>query len=593
VSGASSAERTLPVEVDADLIARLQEDVKDEYVIERELGRGGMAAVFLATDIHLGRKVAVKLLPPELTFGAGAVERFKREARTAATLDHPHIIPIYRVSTGGKLFWYSMKYLQGDTLAQTIERRGALTTRETVAILSQVAEALDYAHRHSVIHRDVKPSNISVDESNWVTVTDFGIAKALDTKSLTGSGAMIGTPYYMSPEQCSGRRVTAASDQYALAVVAYQMLSGHLPFTGETVVDIIKKHCMDPPPPLAVLRQDLPRSIAETVQRALSKSPEDRFSSVIEFASALADSSATPTLQAKRPVTEPPKRGRPSATAGVGPPVKAPVTSPPHARRPRRAAIALVTLAVLGAAAVALYWHPWRAAHQSIQSPMARADSTSELQRTASPAPPQSPPSDSTKDSTSARKLREIPVPAASATLRLRGVPRQATVAVDGRLVRGSRLTLASGASHVVRVSAAGFESWADTLTPTPGATLLRTVHLRPELGPPVSSQTPTAPAPQQVQDESSGSSGPVQTRLVPAPVAYITLGSRPLSAISINGKPMAVNPVVNYELPAGMVRIHFVVTDSAGVAWSHDTTVTLASGEHRNLHYVQLARKP
>ncbi len=486
-----------------------------------------------------------------------------------------------------------MKYLQGNTLAQTIERRGSLGTAETVAILSQVADALDYAHRHSVIHRDVKPSNISVDESGWVTVTDFGIAKALDTKSLTGSGAMVGTPYYMSPEQCSGRRVTAATDQYALGVVAYQMLSGHLPFTGESVVDIIKKHCMDPPPPLSVLRQDLPGLVVQTVERALSKSPEDRFSSVTEFASALAQAVATPTLRTKPVVGEPPKRERPSATAPAGPPVKSPIVPRPHARIVRRGAVAVFGLAMLGAAALAVYWQPWRPPRQDVRSPLAQAESTLEQPRTAGPSPPTSPSQDSTKDSTSGGKLREIPAPTAPATLRLRGVPRRATVTVDGRPALGSILTLASGASHVVRVSAAGFELWADTLNPAAGAALLRNVRLTPEPTRLPSSQTATAPAPKQVQEESSSSGGPAQANPAPPPVAYITVGSRPLSAISINGRAITINPIVNYEVPSGIVHIHFVVADDSGGAWSHDTTVTVVAGEHRNLHYVQLAKRP
>ena len=284
VSGASS-ERTQPLAFDPELMAKLQVDVGTDFSIERELGRGGMAAVYLATELQLGRKVAIKVLPPDLMSG-WMVERFKREARTASALDHPHIIPIHRVSSGGKLAWYVMKYLEGASLAEIVTREGAQTLDFTVDVVAQVADALQFSHAQGVIHRDVKPANVMLDKRGWVTVTDFGIAKAAREPSMTDSGGLIGTACYMSPEQCDGRPLTGAADQYSLSVMAYEVLSGQLPFTGASVIDIINMQRLDPPPPLAVLRPSVPQSLVAVVERGLAKSPAERFGSVKEFAEA-------------------------------------------------------------------------------------------------------------------------------------------------------------------------------------------------------------------------------------------------------------------------------------------------------------------
>ncbi len=264
----------------------LKEETQGEFQIERMLGKGGMAMVYLAKEVHLDRKVAIKVLPPELTFGHG-VERFKREAKTAAALDHPHIIPIYRIASGGKLFWYAMKFLEGRSLEQYLREKPRLSLEETIRILEPVCQALEYAHEHQVIHRDIKPANVMLDSRMRVTVTDFGIAKALTEGTLTASGSVIGTPFYMSPEQGMGKPVTGASDQYSVAVMAYRMLSGQVPFEGDSAIDILHKHCTVPPPPLDVLRPDLPRHVYATINKALAKKAEQRFSSVTAFVKGL------------------------------------------------------------------------------------------------------------------------------------------------------------------------------------------------------------------------------------------------------------------------------------------------------------------
>ena len=272
----------------AKLTRMLREATAGEYEIERELARGGMGVVFLATEIQLRRRVAIKVLPPALTFGASAIERFRREARTAAALDHPNIIPIYRVSAGGELLWYSMKLLEGQSLDVILKERERLELAETIALLDQVADALDYAHQHGVIHRDIKPGNIVLDESGRVTVTDFGIAKEIQEGSFSASGHLLGTPYYMPPEQYLGAQVSGAADQYSLGVVAYQCLGRRVPFDAATAYELLNKHVSQPPPPLVELRPDLPPHAYAAIERALAKNPTDRFSTVSDFVRALA-----------------------------------------------------------------------------------------------------------------------------------------------------------------------------------------------------------------------------------------------------------------------------------------------------------------
>jgi predicted Ser/Thr protein kinase len=272
----------------AKLTRVLREQTAGEYEIERELARGGMGVVYLATEIQLRRRVAIKVLPPALTFGEDAIERFRREARTAAALDHRNIIPIYGVSAGGELLWYSMKLLEGKSLDTILKERDRLAFEETIAILDQVGDALDYAHHHGVIHRDVKPGNIFLDERGRVTVTDFGIAKEIREPSVSASGHLLGTPHYMSPEHCRGTDISGAADQYSLGVVAYQCLGHRLPFDGSTAYELLNKHVSEPPPPLADMRPDLPLHAYAAIDRVLAKRPEDRFSSVTDFVNALA-----------------------------------------------------------------------------------------------------------------------------------------------------------------------------------------------------------------------------------------------------------------------------------------------------------------
>lgn len=262
------------------LLERLRAATRGEYDIFGELGRGGMATVYLAHEISLNRKVAIKVMSPAMVHGEGLVERFKREARTAAALSHPNIIPIYAVREVDDLLFCVIKLVQGTPLDAIMRELDELPVRMVQAILAQVGDALAYAHRHGVVHRDVKPGNILIDDDGWAVVTDFGIAKVPDVEGLTMTGVAVGTPTYMSPEQGAGGEVTGASDQYSLGVVAYEMLAGRPPFSGASMMAVLYSHFHDPPPPLETLRPDCPASLRNAVMRMLSKDPKDRWPSI-------------------------------------------------------------------------------------------------------------------------------------------------------------------------------------------------------------------------------------------------------------------------------------------------------------------------
>jgi serine/threonine protein kinase len=260
------------------LIDALRRATVGEYEIKGELGHGGMASVFLAHEVALDRKVAIKVMSPALFSTAGMVERFKREARTSASLSHPHIIPIFAVRESPEIVYFVMKFIEGRSLESIVHQLGQMPIPLVQAILYQVGSALGYAHRRGVVHRDVKPANIMIDADGWSVVTDFGIAKVAESKGLTQTGATIGTPSYMSPEQCAAKtELTGASDQYSLGVVAYEMLAGQLPFQAETTVGLLFAHVHETPPSIADIRPDLPPEVAEAVMRMLAKDAADRW----------------------------------------------------------------------------------------------------------------------------------------------------------------------------------------------------------------------------------------------------------------------------------------------------------------------------
>ncbi len=272
----------------SDSLSRLATAVSDRYRIEREIGQGGMATVYLAQDIRHNRRVAVKVLRPELAAVIGA-ERFLSEITTTANLQHPHILPLFDSGEADGFLFYVMPYVQGETVRDRISREKQLPVADAVRIATEVANALDYAHRHNVIHRDIKPENILLHDGSAL-VADFGIALAVSTAGtrMTETGMSLGTPHYMSPEQAMGEReITATSDVYALGCVLYEMLVGEPPFTGPTAQAIIARVVTEEPRPLTLQRKTVPPQVEAAVQQALQKLPADRFVTAHEFAEAL------------------------------------------------------------------------------------------------------------------------------------------------------------------------------------------------------------------------------------------------------------------------------------------------------------------
>ena len=268
---------------------QLQADLAERYVLERELGRGGMATVYLAQDLKHDRRVALKVLHPELAATLGP-ERFLREIRTTARLDHPHILAVHDSGETHGQLWYTMPYVEGESLRDRLRREVQLPVEEAVRLTREVADALDYAHRHGLVHRDVKPENILLSDGH-ARVADFGVARALEaagSSQLTETGMAVGTPAYMSPEQASGGQVDGRSDIYALGCVLYEMLAGEPPFTGPTPQAIFAKRVLERVPHVRTIRESVPEPLEQAISRALAKAAPDRYASAGEFAQALA-----------------------------------------------------------------------------------------------------------------------------------------------------------------------------------------------------------------------------------------------------------------------------------------------------------------
>jgi eukaryotic-like serine/threonine-protein kinase len=278
----------------ADSLAHLKVALADRYAIERELGRGGMATVYLARDLKHERRVALKILHPELASTIGP-SRFLQEIRVTSRLQHPHILPVFDSGENAGQLWYTMPFVEGESLRQRLTREKQLPVEEALHIATDVAEALACAHQHGVVHRDIKPENILL-EGGQAIVADFGIARAIDAaggERLTETGLALGTPTYMSPEQGAGaREVDGRSDIYSLACVLYEMLAGEPPFTGPTAQVVLARHSIDPVPSLRTARRTVPAGMEQAIVRALAKVPADRYASAAEFTAALGASTA-------------------------------------------------------------------------------------------------------------------------------------------------------------------------------------------------------------------------------------------------------------------------------------------------------------
>jgi predicted Ser/Thr protein kinase len=328
-----------PPDPTEELKERLARTLAGRYEIIRLLGRGGMAVVFLAQDLVLEREVAIKVLPPETSHDTKLIPRFQQEAKTAARLDHPNIIPIYRVESEAGLNYFVMKYVNGRPLDQVLDD-GPLSVAQARRVLREAALALGHAHKRKIVHRDVKPANIMLEADGRVVLTDFGISKAAQGSSqLTGTGAIIGTPHYMAPEQAKGLEVDGRADQYALAIVGHQLLTGKVPFDG-TAHSILYKQVFEPPPPVIDVRPDTPKDLSRALERALSKDPEHRFPSMEDFAAAVSGERSGTATVVSAPV-KPVTKGSPRPTAE---------TKPGTTSRPMLLAFAVAVLGIAVAA---------------------------------------------------------------------------------------------------------------------------------------------------------------------------------------------------------------------------------------------------
>jgi serine/threonine-protein kinase len=316
-----------------DLRAQLQAGLSGSYTLERELGRGGMATVFLAQDLKHDRPVALKVLHQELAMSLGP-ERFLREIKLAARLQHPHVLTVLDSGeTGGRL-WFTMPFVEGESLRDRLRRERQLPVDDAIEIAREAARGLEYAHQHGVVHRDVKPENILLTSDGSTLVADFGIARALGgDEGLTQTGMAVGTPAYMSPEQAAGdRSLDARTDQYSLAAVLYEMLAGESPWTGATAQAMIAKKLSEPPPSVRAVRPSVPAAVDEAIRKALAPVAADRFATLGQFAQALHGSAPVPT-----------------AAATVPTPAAAPArpAAPPEPRRPRVSPVAIALTAGL------------------------------------------------------------------------------------------------------------------------------------------------------------------------------------------------------------------------------------------------------
>jgi serine/threonine-protein kinase len=280
----------------SDLLEELRAALHEQYAVESEVGRGGMATVFLAEDQKHGRRVAIKVLSPELSSSIDS-DRFKREIQIAARLSHPHILPVFDSGEANGLLYYVMPFVEGESLRGRLRRETQLPIEDAIAITCEVADALSYAHAFGVVHRDIKPENILLHGGHAV-VADFGIARVIQDaggEKLTQTGMSVGTAAYMSPEQFSGENIDGRSDEYSLACVLYEMLVGEVPFTGPNAIVIMSRHTMELPPSIQIVRQTVPDELEGAIMHALEKVPADRFATVAQFKEALLGQGATST----------------------------------------------------------------------------------------------------------------------------------------------------------------------------------------------------------------------------------------------------------------------------------------------------------
>ena len=461
-------------------IEMVRKELDEEYEILDELGRGGMAIVFKAKEKQLDREVAIKVLPFSLAFDKEFVERFQREARTSAKLEHPNIIPIYRVGKSGRVIYFVMKFLRGKPLSSVLAARGAgLPPAQIRSVLADVCRALAYAHKSGIVHRDIKPDNIMFDEHGHAVVTDFGIAKAASGGKLTGTGMSIGTPHYMSPEQAKAQALDGRSDIYSLGVVAYQCLTGGVPFDGEDSFSIGYKHIMEeiPAPPLENPEK---RQLFEIIRKMMAKLPEQRFQNADELIGVLEGgrsvsfstdaTMALPSMAGVR-LSSAPTTPLPRVT-GTRPPPGAPGAVPPTlAGEPAKRSVAaglvlwlVIVGGVLGGGGFYAYKQGLIFAAKPGPDSTGARDTTP---RDTTHRDSASLAADSVRHDTVSHPRPSVP-PSTPGRLVLQGVPQGARVSIDGQQVRGTALDVPPGV-HRLSVRVAGYQTFDRQVVIVPG----------------------------------------------------------------------------------------------------------------------------
>jgi len=461
---------------DISEIDMVRQELHEEYEILDELGRGGMAIVFKAKEKQLDREVAIKVLPFSLAFDKEFVERFQREARTSAKLEHPNIIPIYRVGKSGRVIYFVMKFLRGKPLSNVLAARGSLPPAEIKRILAEVGRALAYAHKKEIVHRDIKPDNIMFDEHGHAVVTDFGIAKAASGGKLTGTGMSIGTPHYMSPEQAKAQPLDGRSDIYSLGVVAYQCLTGSVPFDGEDSFSIGYKHIMEeiPAPPLENPEK---RQLFEIIRKMMAKTPAQRFQNAEELVSVL-EGGRSVSFTTDATMAMPSLTGVRLASAPTTPLPRATGTRPEADEAPRRSVLSglLLWLIIVGAVfggggfyayKQGLIFAKDKAGTDSTGASGGVRDTTRLAagdtgHSTTLPLPPSPPPLSPPPP--------PPPAPGTPGRLVLQNVPTGARISIEGQPVRGTQVDLPAGV-HRLTVRAAGYQTYERQVIITPGET--------------------------------------------------------------------------------------------------------------------------
>jgi serine/threonine protein kinase len=586
--GSSTARISTAVETD-QLLATLRHDLAADYDVEKELGRGGMAVVYRAVEKELQRTVALKVLPPGT--GGQMAERFRREARMAAQVAHPNIIPVYRVGQAAGTYYFTMKYVDGRALDAIIESQGALPIPVVLHVLRGAVAGLAHAHDHNIIHRDIKGANVLIERDGHVLLSDLGIARAGQDKTLTATGSVIGTPHFMSPEQCSGQKVGPQSDQYSMGILAFQMLTGQVPFDADSLMGILHHQFFTPPPHIAEVRDGVPEALANVIYRALEKDPAHRFETTKQMLRAIeavpfsdADHEQAEELlrqlvqggevQKVRTRTLPPltvsvaqaatvqarlSGGRVAPTASEASTRPTARIKPPAAATSRRPLVIAVVVVVAAAGVGGTLLLRDRGGEALVPPDTAAGATRMDLAERTTPGDSQP----SAVVPAAAQPVAAPPPtaqPAESAagpgTVLLRGAPRGAQVKVDGTPRTGTRLRLEPG-EHRIEVTAQGYQPFTQSVTVAPGAQRTVTVTMRADAA---AAEVPAA------------ATGTATIRLSVTP---------PEAQITVNGQAAGQGNLFDYSVPAG-ARVRIVARASGFDTL--DSTYTFTPGESRNL---------